>query len=116
MHGQPATTNVAFGGDDWKTLYFTTRSTLFSVGVKIAGVPVPVKKEILTSEALSRRPHSLRYFLGELAESFEIPTISTRCENLGKTFGPVAFGYTVVRRLPALKVLDLRLWPLETAA
>ena len=44
VHGQPATTNVAFGGDDWKTLYFTTRSTLFSVGVKIAGVPVPVKK------------------------------------------------------------------------
>jgi gluconolactonase len=45
VHGQPATTNVAFGGDDWKTLYFTTRSTLFSVGVKIAGVPVPVKKK-----------------------------------------------------------------------
>jgi len=44
VHGQPATTNVAFGGDDWKTLYFTTRSTLFSVAVKIAGVPVPVKK------------------------------------------------------------------------
>ena len=44
VHGQPATTNLAFGGDDWKTLYFTTRSTLFSVNVKIAGVPVPVKK------------------------------------------------------------------------
>ena len=44
VHGQPATTNVAFGGDDWKTLYFTTRSTLFSVAVKFAGVPVPVKK------------------------------------------------------------------------
>ena len=25
VHGQPATTNIAFGGDDWKTLYFTTR-------------------------------------------------------------------------------------------
>ena len=24
VHGQPATTNMAFGGDDWKTLYFTT--------------------------------------------------------------------------------------------
>ena len=24
VHGQPATTNVAFGGDDWSTLYFTT--------------------------------------------------------------------------------------------
>jgi gluconolactonase len=45
VHGQPATTNVAFGGDDWKTLYFTTRSTLFAVDVKIAGIPVPVKKK-----------------------------------------------------------------------
>ena len=44
VHGQPATTNVAFGGDDWKTLYFTTRSTLFSVDLKIAGVPVPAGK------------------------------------------------------------------------
>ena len=44
VHGQPATTNIAFGGDDWKTLYFTSRSTLFSVNVKIAGMPVPVKK------------------------------------------------------------------------
>jgi gluconolactonase len=44
VHGQAATTNVAFGGDDWKTLYFTTASTLFSVNVKIAGVAVPVKK------------------------------------------------------------------------
>ena len=44
VHGQPATTNVAFGGDDWKTLYFTTRSTLFSVNVKIAGVAVPARR------------------------------------------------------------------------
>ena len=44
VHGQPATTNVAFGGEDWKTLYFTTRSTLFAVNVKIAGVPVPARK------------------------------------------------------------------------
>jgi len=44
VHGQPATTNIAFGGDDWRTLYFTTRSTLYSVNVKIPGVPVPVKK------------------------------------------------------------------------
>lgn len=41
-HGEAATTNVAFGGDDWKTLYFTTRSTLYRVNLKIAGVPVPV--------------------------------------------------------------------------
>jgi gluconolactonase len=44
VHGHPATTNVAFGGDDWKTLYFTTRSTLFSVNIKIPGMPVPAKK------------------------------------------------------------------------
>ena len=44
VHGQPATTNVAFGGDDWKTLYFTTRSTLGSVKLRIAGVPVPAPK------------------------------------------------------------------------
>jgi sugar lactone lactonase YvrE len=45
VHGAPATTNVAFGGADWKTLYFTTRSSLNMVNVKIAGVPVPVKKK-----------------------------------------------------------------------
>jgi gluconolactonase len=44
VHGQPQTTNMAFGGDDWKTLYFTTRSTLGSVNVKIPGVPVPAPK------------------------------------------------------------------------
>ena len=44
VHGYPATTNIAFGGDDWRTLYFTTRSSLLSVNVKIPGVPVPVKK------------------------------------------------------------------------
>src|SRR6516165_8409523 len=42
VHGEPATTNIAFGGPDWKTLYFTTRGALWSVNVKIAGVPVPV--------------------------------------------------------------------------
>ena len=41
VHGHPATTNMAFGGDDWKTMYFTTRETLGSVRMKIAGVPVP---------------------------------------------------------------------------
>jgi gluconolactonase len=43
VHGEPNTTNIAFGGDDWKTLYFTTRSTLGSVKLKVAGMPVPVK-------------------------------------------------------------------------
>ena len=45
VHGLPATTNIAFGGDDWKTLYFTTRSSLNMVSVKIAGVPVPARKK-----------------------------------------------------------------------
>ncbi len=42
VHGYPATTNIAFGGDDWKTLYFTSRTHLGSVNVKIPGLPVPV--------------------------------------------------------------------------
>jgi sugar lactone lactonase YvrE len=33
---------MCFGGDDWKTLYFTTHSTFGSVKLKTAGVPVPV--------------------------------------------------------------------------
>jgi gluconolactonase len=41
VHGAPATTNLAFGGDDWKTLYFTSRNHLGAVAVKIAGIPVP---------------------------------------------------------------------------
>jgi gluconolactonase len=45
VHGYPATTNIAFGGDDWRTLYFTTRSSLLSVNVKIPGVAVPAKKK-----------------------------------------------------------------------
>jgi gluconolactonase len=42
VHGYAATTNLAFGGDDWKTLYFTSRNELASVKLKIAGLPVPV--------------------------------------------------------------------------
>ncbi len=44
VHGAPATTNIAFGGDDWKTLYFTSRNHLGMTRVKIAGTPVPVGK------------------------------------------------------------------------
>jgi hypothetical protein len=35
---------MGFGGDDWKTLYFTTRTHLFAVNVKIPGVAVPTPK------------------------------------------------------------------------
>ena len=44
LHGAPATTNLAFGGDDWKTLYFTSRNHLGAVKLNIAGIPVPVPK------------------------------------------------------------------------
>jgi gluconolactonase len=44
VHGAPATTNLAFGGDDWKTLYFTSRNHLGSVQLKIPGLPVPAQK------------------------------------------------------------------------
>lgn len=44
VHGGPAITNLAFGGDDWKTLYFTGRTNLGSVTVKIPGMPVPTRK------------------------------------------------------------------------
>ena len=40
-HGAPATTNMAWGGDDWKTLFFTTRDSLGRIQLKIAGMPVP---------------------------------------------------------------------------
>jgi gluconolactonase len=45
IHGQPNTTNIAFGGDDWKTLYFTSRTTLGEVKLKIAGLPVPPRQK-----------------------------------------------------------------------
>ena len=45
VHGAPATTNIAFGGDDWKTLYFTSRNHLGSVKVKIPGIPVPARRD-----------------------------------------------------------------------
>jgi gluconolactonase len=44
VHGGAATTNLAFGGDDWKTLYFTGRTNLGAVNVKIPGIPVPNRK------------------------------------------------------------------------
>jgi gluconolactonase len=46
VHGENATTNIAFGGDDWKTLFFTTRNTVGSVNLKVAGIPVPVPKKV----------------------------------------------------------------------
>ncbi len=45
VHGASATTNITFGGADWKTLYFTTREHLGAVDLKIAGIPVPTGKK-----------------------------------------------------------------------
>jgi gluconolactonase len=35
------TTNVAWGDDDWQTLYFTTWRTLGRIRMNIPGIPVP---------------------------------------------------------------------------
>jgi gluconolactonase len=45
VHGESATTNIGFGGNDWKTLFFTTRGTVGSVNLKIPGTSVPVPKK-----------------------------------------------------------------------
>jgi gluconolactonase len=45
VHGASATTNLAFGGDDWKTLYFTSRNHLGAVNVKISGQKVPAARK-----------------------------------------------------------------------
>lgn len=42
-HGEAATTNMAWGGDDWRTLFFTTRDSLGRIPLKIPGLPVPAK-------------------------------------------------------------------------
>jgi gluconolactonase len=44
VHGAPATTNLTFGGNDRKTLYFTSRTHLASVNEKIPELPVPTQK------------------------------------------------------------------------
>ena len=36
--------NCAFGGDDWKTLYYVTRSTVVAVKLKIPGEAVPMRR------------------------------------------------------------------------
>ena len=44
VHGHEATTNLCMGGADWQTLFFTTRNTLGSVRLKIAGIPAPTDR------------------------------------------------------------------------
>jgi gluconolactonase len=40
-HGKAETTNMAWGGPDWTTLFFTSWHTLGRVQLKVPGVPVP---------------------------------------------------------------------------
>jgi gluconolactonase len=44
VHGADTTTNMAFGGEDWKMLYFTSHHRLGCVRVEIPGVPVPARR------------------------------------------------------------------------
>ena len=41
-HGQPATTNLAWGDADWKTMYITSSHTLMRIRLDVPGVPVPI--------------------------------------------------------------------------
>ena len=41
LTGSDQTTNCAWGGDDWKTLFITTMDSLFRIQTKIPGVPLP---------------------------------------------------------------------------
>ena len=41
LNGEEQTTNCAFGGEDWRTLFYTTFDTLGSIRLKIPGTPVP---------------------------------------------------------------------------
>ena len=43
-HGESSTTNVAFGGDDRKSLFFTTWNTVGRIEVSVPGLPVPSQK------------------------------------------------------------------------
>jgi SMP-30/Gluconolactonase/LRE-like region len=42
--GVAHTTNIAWGGADWKTLYMTNLASLARIQLKIAGIPVPCKR------------------------------------------------------------------------
>ncbi|MDA1226474.1 MAG: SMP-30/gluconolactonase/LRE family protein [Chloroflexi bacterium] len=42
VHGEDTTTNMAWGGDDWTTLFYTTWRTMGRIQMKIPGIPVPV--------------------------------------------------------------------------
>ena len=41
LTGSDQTTNCAWGGEDWKTLFITTIEALYRIQLKIPGIPVP---------------------------------------------------------------------------
>ena len=41
LTGTDQTTNCAWGGEDWRTLFITTFETLVSIRLNISGIPVP---------------------------------------------------------------------------
>ena len=43
LTGVEHTTNIAWGGDDWRTLYITTFETLARIELQIPGLPVPAQ-------------------------------------------------------------------------
>ena len=44
LMGDKHCTNIGWGGDDWKTLYFTTRTEMGQIPTKATGVAVPSKR------------------------------------------------------------------------
>lgn len=43
LTGAEQTTNCAWGGEEWKTLFITTLSTLERIQMKVPGIPVPLE-------------------------------------------------------------------------
>ena len=41
IHTGAQTTNVGWGGDDWKTLFVTTFGSLYRIQMNVAGIAVP---------------------------------------------------------------------------
>ena len=57
VHGAAQTTNLAFGGPEWKTLFFVSWVSLGCVDVEVPGMPVPSRAiQPVTARTAPRRP------------------------------------------------------------